>query len=106
LPAFVKYQTEGLLKGVKYDPKDVEEGTLIYVAACAACHSVPGVDNGGNIRNLGYVAPETITNLKDIVFKGPFRDRGMPDFTGKLKEEDIPKLQAFIQGTADAIRPK
>jgi quinohemoprotein ethanol dehydrogenase len=106
LPAFVKYQTEGLLKGVKYDPKDVEEGTLIYVAACAACHGVPGVDKGGNIRNLGYVAPESITNLKDIVFKGPFRDRGMPDFTGKLKEEDIPKLQAFIQGTADAIRPK
>jgi quinohemoprotein ethanol dehydrogenase len=106
LPAFVKYQTEGLLKGVKYDPKDIEEGTAIYVAACAACHSVPGVDNGGNIRNLGYVATESITNLKDIVFKGPFRDRGMPDFTGKLKEEDIPKLQAFIQGTADAIRPK
>ena len=106
LPAFTKYQTEGLLKGVKYDPKDIPEGTAIYVTACAACHSVPGVDNGGNIRNLGYVAPETITNLKDIVFKGPFRDRGMPDFTGKLKEEDIPKLQAFIQGTADAIRPK
>ncbi|QHO73700.1 PQQ-dependent dehydrogenase, methanol/ethanol family [Bradyrhizobium sp. CCBAU 051011] len=106
LPAFTKYQTEGLLKGVKYDPKDIPEGTAIYVAACAACHSVPGVDNGGNIRNLGYVAPETITNLKDIVFKGPFRDRGMPDFTGKLKEEDIPKLQAFIQGTADSIRPK
>ena len=102
----MKYQTEGLLKGVKYDPKDVEEGTAIYVAACAACHSVPGVDNGGNIRNLGYVGAETITNLKDIVFKGPFRDRGMPDFTGKLKEADIPKLQAFIQGTADAIRPK
>jgi quinohemoprotein ethanol dehydrogenase len=40
------------------------------------------------------------------VFKGPFRDQGMPDFTGKLKEADIPKLQAFIQGTADAIRPK
>ena len=33
-------------------------------------------------------------------------DDDMPDFTGKLKEEDIPKLQAFIQGTADAIRPK
>ena len=27
-------------------------------------------------------------------------------FTGRLKEEDIPKLQAFIQGTADAVRPK
>ena len=106
MPAFVKYQTEGLLAGVKYDPKDVEEGTAIYVAACVQCHLVPGVHNGGNVRNLGYVSRETIENLKDIVFKGPFRDQGMPDFTGKLKETDIPKLQAFIQGTADAIRPK
>ena len=40
------------------------------------------------------------------MFKGPFRDQGMPDFTGKLKDEDVVKIQAFIQGTADAIRPK
>ena len=105
-PTFVKYQTEGLLAGVKHDPKDVEEGTAIYVTACAQCHGVPGVHNGGNVRNLGYVPKETIENLKDFVFKGPFMDRGMPDFTGKLKDEDVPKLQAFIQGTADAIRPK
>ena len=39
-----------------------------------------------------------IENLKDFIFKGPFRDQGMPDFTGKLTEADIPKLQAFIQG--------
>jgi quinohemoprotein ethanol dehydrogenase len=30
----------------------------------------------------------------------------MPDFSAKLKAEDVPKLKAFIQGTADAIRPK
>ena len=30
------------------------------------------------------------------VFKGPFMDRGMPDFTGKLKEDDVAKIQAFI----------
>ena len=96
----------GLLAGVKYDPKDVPEGTAIYVAACVQCHGVPGVDNGGNVRNLGYVPKETIANLKDFVFKGPFRDQGMPDFTGKLTEADVVKIQAFIQGTADAIRPK
>jgi quinohemoprotein ethanol dehydrogenase len=105
-PAFVKYQTEGLLAGVKYDPKDVPEGTALYVTACAQCHGVPGVDKGGNVRNLGYVSKETIENLKDFVFKGPFLDRGMPDFTGKLTEADVVKIQAFIQGTADAIRPK
>src|SRR5262249_30269797 len=58
LPEFVKYQTEGLLKGVAYDPKDVPEGTALYVAACATCHGVPGVDKGGNVRNLGYVPTE------------------------------------------------
>ncbi|MEA2862549.1 MAG: quinohemoprotein ethanol dehydrogenase [Bradyrhizobium sp.] len=106
LPTFVKYQTEGLLEGVKYDPKDVPEGTALYVSACVQCHGVPGVDKGGNVRNLGYVPTETIANLKDFVFQGPFRDQGMPDFTGKLKEEDVVKIQAFIQGTADAVRPK
>ena len=105
-PDFVKYQTEGLLAGVPYDPKHVGEGTLLYLSNCVFCHGVPGVDKGGNVRNLGYVSRDSIANLKDFVFKGPFRDRGMPDFTGRLKEEDIPKLQAFIQGTADAIRPK
>jgi quinohemoprotein ethanol dehydrogenase len=105
LPAFTKYQTEGLLEGVKYDPADVEAGTLLYVSNCVFCHGVPGVDNGGNVRNLGYVSTETIANLKDFVFKGPFTDQGMPDFTGKLKDEDVVKIQAFIQGTADAIRP-
>ncbi len=106
LPAFTKYQTEGLLKGVKYDPKDVPEGTALYVAACATCHGVPGVDRGGNVRNLGYVPTETIANLKDMVFNGPYVAKGMPDFTGKLTEADVGKIAAFIQGTADAIRPK
>src|ERR1700674_2125842 len=34
LPTFVKYQIGNLLEGVKYDPKDVPEGTALYVAAC------------------------------------------------------------------------
>jgi quinohemoprotein ethanol dehydrogenase len=106
LPEFVKYPTEGLLQGVKYDPKDVPEGTSRYAGACVTCHGVPGVDRGGAIRNLGYVPAETITRLKDFVFNGPFRDRGMPDFTGELTDEDVVKIQAFIQAAADAIRPK
>jgi quinohemoprotein ethanol dehydrogenase len=106
LPEFTKYQIGNLLSGVKYDPKDVEPGTAIYVEACATCHGVPGVDKGGNVKNLGYTSTENINNLKDIVFKGPFREMGMPDFTGKLTDDDVVKIQAFIQGTADAVRPK
>lgn len=106
LPAFTKYQQQGLLEGVKYDPADVGPGTLLYISNCAFCHGVPGVDKGGNVKNLGYVAPEMITNLEAMVFNGPFTKQGMPDFTGKLKPEDVVKIRAFIQGTADAIRPK
>jgi quinohemoprotein ethanol dehydrogenase len=106
LPEFTKYQIGNLLSGVTYDPKDVPEGTALYVQACATCHGVPGVDKGGNVKNLGYTSAEKITNLKSIVFKGPFTDKGMPDFSGKLTEADVVKIQAFIQGTADAVRPK
>ena len=32
--------------------------------------------------------------------------RGMPDFSERLSLDDVQKIKAFIQGTADAIRPK
>jgi quinohemoprotein ethanol dehydrogenase len=105
-PEFVAYQQGALLKDVKYDPADVQPGTQLYVSNCVICHGVPGVDRGGNVPNLGYAATEVITNLDKFLFKGPHIERGMPDFTGKLKSEEIEKIKAFIQGTADAIRPK
>ena len=66
---------------------------------------LPG-GKGGNIPNLGYVSSEEIKNLEAIVSNGPFTAKGMPDFTGKLKPEDVTKIKAFITGTADTIRAK
>ena len=92
-----------LISGIKYD-KDASS-PAIYVSDCAQCHGVPGVARAAT-------SPISATSRRDdrqsrkIRVQGTVRDQGMPDFTGKLKEEDIPKLQAFIQGTADAIRPK
>ena len=105
-PAFVKYQMDKLVAGVKYDPAHVPTGTALYVSNCVFCHGVPGVDRGGNIPNLAYMDAGYIENLDKFVFKGPATERGMPDFTGKLSMDDVQKIKAFIQGTADAIRPK
>ncbi|MES2842835.1 MAG: PQQ-dependent dehydrogenase, methanol/ethanol family [Pseudomonadota bacterium] len=105
-PAFVKYQLDKLVAGVKYDPTHVPTGTALYVSNCVFCHGVPGVDRGGNIPNLGYMDASFIENLDKFVFKGSATERGMPDFTGKLSMDDVQKIKAFIQGTADAIRPK
>jgi quinohemoprotein ethanol dehydrogenase len=105
-PEVARYKLGPLISGVKYDPKDVPSGFGLYVSNCLFCHGVPGVDKGGNIPNLGYVDSDAIANLDKAVLSKEFADLGMPDFTGKLKSEDLEKIKAFIQGTADAIRPK
>jgi quinohemoprotein ethanol dehydrogenase len=106
LPENAVYAMAALVSGVKYDAADVPEGQNLYVSNCIFCHGVPGVDGGGNIRNLGYLSADALTNLDRQVFNGPFTEQGMPDFTGRLTPEDVEKIKAFIQGTADAIRPK
>jgi quinohemoprotein ethanol dehydrogenase len=106
LPAFVEVRLQSLLSGIKYDPADVPAGQALYVSYCVLCHGVPGVHRGGNIPNLAYVGPDFINNMDKFVFGGAMKQLGMPDFTGKLKPEDLPKIKAFIQGTADLIRPK
>jgi quinohemoprotein ethanol dehydrogenase len=105
-PEVARYKLGPLIAGVKYDPKDVPAGFGLYVSNCLFCHGVPGVDKGGNIPNLGYVDADSIAKLEDAVFSKEFAELGMPDFTGKLKSDDLEKIKAFIQGTADAIRPK
>ncbi len=105
-PKFVDYRMQSLVEGVKYKPEDVQPGTMLYVSNCVFCHGVPGVDRGGNIPNLAYIGTPYIENLQNFVFKNSANERGMPDFTGKLTPEEVEKIKAFIQGTADAIRPK
>jgi len=106
MPAFEPYNLGPLIAGVRYDPKDVPEGTSLYVRNCVFCHGVPGVDKGGNIRNLGYVNKDLIQNLDQILFNEGLAAEGMPDYKGKLSAGDVEKLKAFIQGVADSIRPK
>ncbi|MDE8345496.1 MAG: PQQ-dependent dehydrogenase, methanol/ethanol family [Acidocella sp.] len=106
LPSFTKYQMDGLVQGVKYNPADVKPGTALYVSNCVFCHGVPGVNNGGAIPNLGYVNAAILTNLQNYVINGPYTAKGMPNYAGKLTPADVTQITAFIQGTADAIRPK
>ena len=105
LPDVSAYPMPDLLSGVKYDQKNVTAGMTLYVSHCVFCHGTPGVDKGGAIPNLAYIGPDNIEHLGKVVFNGAYAKHGMPDFTGKLTKDEVTKIQAFIQGTADAIRP-
>ena len=105
MPATVTNTRTTLVAGVAYDPEHVTEGAGLYVSNCLFCHGVPGINNGGNIPNLAYSSAETLTNAAGIVFSDALKERGMPNFSGKLSEAELTRIIAFVQGTADAVRP-
>ena len=96
-------EAKPIVSGVAYDPKHVGAGVKLYISNCAICHGIPAVGNGGNIPNLGYSDKNTIENLQTLVLTDALKELGMPNFAGKLTENDVTKIQAFIQGTADAV---
>lgn len=106
MPAEILSDRTELVSGVPYDPDDVGPGLAVYVSNCLFCHGVPGVNNGGAIPNLGYSAPETLLQADAWVLQGAGIHQGMPRFDAHLSEDDVTKLIAFIQGTADAVRPQ
>ena len=106
MPKMVTYERTQLVAGVPYNKEHIPEGAGLYISSCVFCHGLPGVNNGGNVANLGYSSAETLNNMAGIVFSDALVEVGMPNFQGKLTKEDITKIVAFIQGTADAVRPK
>lgn len=107
MPQFAVPERElTLLRGVDYDPADVPEGQGLYVANCATCHGTPGLGKSGNVPNLGYSDPATISDLPHVVLSGAFTGGGMPEFEGKLTEAEVAKIAAFIQGVVDVMHPQ
>ncbi|MEM8811200.1 MAG: PQQ-dependent dehydrogenase, methanol/ethanol family [Pseudomonadota bacterium] len=103
-PELVLNDNADLVQGVAYNPDHVAEGAGLYVSNCLFCHGVPAVNNGGNVPNLAYSSQDTIANLEDLIRSDALAELGMPNFTDKLTGEEIVRIQAFIQGTADALR--
>ncbi len=104
MPAFEISERTELLTGVSYNPDDVADGLAIYVSNCLFCHGVPGVNNGGAIPNLGYSEASVITDTQAWVLQGAGVHNGMPRFDGHLSEQEVEKIVAFIQGTAEAVK--
>ena len=102
MPASIAATRTELVKGaIEYTPEDVGAGAGHYVANCLFCHGVPAVHNGGNIPNLAYSSKETLQNASAWVLEGAGVQNGMPSFKGKLTQEELDDILAFVQALAD-----
>lgn len=104
MPKHQKREAKPIVKDVEYNPDHVGLCAKLYISNCVFCHGVPAVNNGGNIPNLGYSEKEVIENLEMFTLTDMRLSLSMPNFTGTLTKEDVKKIQAFIQNTAEAAQ--
>lgn len=105
MPEFPK-RKQVLVEGVTHNvsPEGIQQGFKLYMNNCFVCHGMAAAESGGSIPNLGYSHKDVIQNLNVYVLEGASQKQGMPNFKGKLKEDEVEKIKAFIQNMADDVR--
>jgi ABC-type amino acid transport substrate-binding protein len=73
---------------------DLQQGRSLYYQVCAACHG-QSAEGGGPVPNLKTFAGSEEQFLK-VSLNGR-SDRGMPAWKGKLTEDELRSILAFIQ---------
>jgi len=109
LPEFHTPAPKTLITGISYKAEstaDIQHGTKLYLNYCYMCHGIPASSKGGRVPNLGYSHKDVIQNLNVYVLEEALAKRGMPNFKGRLSEEDVEKIKAFIQVSADQAKQK
>ncbi|MEM7278946.1 MAG: c-type cytochrome, partial [Pseudomonadota bacterium] len=78
-------------------------GFDLYNAHCMVCHGF-GVVGGGLIPDLRYVNDATYQIFERIVGEGLLAPVGMPSFAGRLGEQEILNIKAYV--TREAMRER
>jgi len=73
----------------------LSHGGLQYLQFCSVCHG-DLASEGGVIPGLAFSSEATHKNIKRIVLEGLLYDKGMPNFSGRLKESDVSDIQNYI----------
>ncbi len=82
--------------------EELEKGMAIYDKLCVNCHGWIGM-NGGSIPNLGYITQARLNILEGILLQGVFAEKGMPDFSDRLNEEEVQLIRNYILAEAEKL---
>lgn len=82
------------------DSKKVERGHTEFAIHCSACHGLEAV-SGGIVPDLRMLSASKVENFH-VILKGALAPLGMPNFTGKLNDEQMDEILNYLaQRNAD-----
>ena len=101
---FAKTKRRELINlSVSGSKEEVNNGQKLYVRNCLGCHGPMGA-NGGSIPNLAYSSNGTFAIMDDIVLKGMYLKKGMPNFSGRLSAKEVNEIKNYILHSANEMR--
>jgi quinohemoprotein ethanol dehydrogenase len=77
------------------DDEQLQLGFEQYARHCTVCHGFRAI-GGGLIPDLRYLSPETHAIFDQIVGEGLLEPAGMPSFEGRLSDEEIEAIHAYV----------
>ena len=89
-------------------PKPGTEAYIKEVTALVNDDYLVNADNhpekGGIIPHLAYSNEGTFSIFEDIVLRGIYLQKGMPNFGDRLNQEDAKNIKSFILHSANELR--
>jgi quinohemoprotein ethanol dehydrogenase len=102
-------QITPLLKSI--DPVKAKSGHTEYAIHCSACHGSEAV-SGGIVPDLRMLSAGKVESFH-VILKGAFAPMGMPNFSGKLSDEQMDEIlnylaqrNADLRGMQDKVNAK
>ncbi len=88
---------------VQATSEELVEGSALFATYCGLCHASIG-SGGGNIPDLGYSSEWTFNNFEEIVRRGLYTPRGMPNFGTRLTSAQTELIRKYILTRARKVK--
>ena len=99
LPAF-----EHPLTTIKTDasPEHIGNGWNVFTRFCIHCHPSPGAGHAST-PDLARSSNDIFDNYKSIILEGSLAKQGMPNFKGRITEQEIEDVKSFIFYSSETL---
>ncbi|MEM6320766.1 MAG: PQQ-dependent dehydrogenase, methanol/ethanol family [Bacteroidota bacterium] len=85
-------------------PTQIGRGLTLYVKFCVQCHGDAFGAGGGAIPDLTHSSEGVFKNHKEIILGGALVSKGMPNFEGRLTENDVEDIGHFVKFVSASYR--